>query len=747
MELGPDLIALLTRLQGLDPVVLDGLLGNPVGAAGDAPGGNPALAVPAPPIGARVVVSSPPLTILEKFGPPAADPLLPHYGTLIPPFARVYPGNEAARLSDVLSFIEEERPILVVGVIRNNIPELTPLWGPTRHLDPPYARTAIHDAHVFFCRDVVQGNLPASTTFNGDWLVTESLELLSEALFEAKVVDSPLGADFISEQVADEREDAYVAQAAVVPACLVPDLLRLPRNPLAAWRLLRARAAELGLLEVCSPLWLLLRALASPAHREESCVSLDIVDGNAHFINTRRGTLEAILPALAAGSPMPPPAHVGEAVGTASLAAAIAAATRPASQKVVTVEEKWPHSYRRLLLLVGVPGADALHDFWHDYANQKKAQRWAYVQSATSAMAESLGLESPTIVAKTVEVLDSLVFAGASEDSLNEGLTIWQFPALTPADTDSVNESLRSWEGLLTGSTSMSLADVKEVLRVGKVGAPQSWLHACAQLEHWTVVMATVLGAGHSTVAWLLSLARLARSKALVFDRQVAADPQLPLAVLARVHLTFHAFFESVQGGGPPLLPELSGLIRELRERRLVCPRLPPSMQRLVRGAPAPAVGSPAPAARGSVAAINPASVARLQIAAGRNLGNCIRTAAAAGEAIPLTDNGGRSFCLAYHYVGRCNQNCGGSPTHRVLSRSEEQRLHAWKVRWVDPPVPRDPAPPLPRSQPRPAPLPRAPAPAPGPVPWPTAPSRPATPVRERRPPSPGRDRPPSPRT
>jgi hypothetical protein len=127
----------------------------------------------------------------------------------------------------------------------------------------------------------------------------------------------------------------------------------------------------------------------------------------------------------------------------------------------------------------------------------------------------------------------------------------------------------------------MSLADVKEVLRVGKVGAPKSWLHACAQLEHWSVVMATLLGAGHEAVAWLLSLTR---SKALVYDRQAIADPKLPLAVLARIHLTFYAFFESVQGGGPALLPDLSTLIRELRERRLICPRLPPSMQGLIAG-------------------------------------------------------------------------------------------------------------------------------------------------------------------
>jgi hypothetical protein len=204
-----------------------------------------------------------------------------------------------------------------------------------------------------------------------------------------------------------------------------------------------------------------------------------------------------------------------------------------------------------------------LHKFWHDYADQKKAQHWAYVQSAAAAMANALGLETPTVVAKTIGVLDSLVLAGASEDSLSEGLTIRQFPALAPADTDSVNESLRSWEGLLTGNMAMSLSDVKEILRVGKVGAPKSWLHTCVHLEHWTVMMATLLGPSHEAVAWLLSLAHLARSKALVFDRQTASGPQLPVAVLARLHLTFHAFFESIQPGGA-LMPDLATTVREL---------------------------------------------------------------------------------------------------------------------------------------------------------------------------------------
>jgi hypothetical protein len=229
----------------------------------------------------------------------------------------------------------------------------------------------------------------------------------------------------------------------------------------------------------------------------------------------------------------------------------------------------------------------------------------------------------------------------------------------------------------------MFLADVKEILRVGKVGAPKSWLHACAQLEHWRVVMALLLGAGHDAVAWLLSLARLARTKALVFDRQARADPQLPLAVLARIHLTFHAFFESVQGGGRPFA-DLSTIVRELRQRRLVCPWLPPAMHRLLGLASAPSTlltPSGASSNRGSGVYDHAAPIPRLQIGLGRNPGSCICTAAAAGDPLPLTDDGRRNFCLAYHYVSRCNLNCGGKAAHRPLSRGEEQHLHAWKVK------------------------------------------------------------------
>jgi hypothetical protein len=452
-------------------------------------------------------VPAPPRTILEKFRTTATDPLLPHYGFYLPPFELVFPGSEEECFADLLSLSEAEHPMFVVGVMRDNIPELVPLWGAAQHLDPPHARTAVHGVQTCFCRDVVLGNLPAFTRFECGWLVTKSLELLHEDVFEVKIATSPVGASSVPELIDDQHEDCYVAQAAILPSCLVPDLLRSAPHPLAAWRLLRARATELGLTGQCAGLWRLLRALSSPEHREESCVTLGLLNGDAHFVGTRRGVLEATLPALSSAPTSSAPLLVAGPSGTSTLAAAIAAATRPAILKVTMVEEKWPHSYRRLLLLAKVPNVDALHLFWYNYAGQKKAQRLGLRSIGSLGYGGQPGPGIPHHCGQDDRRARFFGSGWASEDSLNEGLMIWQFPALAPADTDSENERLRSWEGLLTGNTAMSLADVKKILLVGKVGAPKSWLHACEQLEHWTAVMVLLLGAGHDAVTWLLSLA------------------------------------------------------------------------------------------------------------------------------------------------------------------------------------------------------------------------------------------------
>jgi hypothetical protein len=80
-----------------------------------------------------------------------------------------------------------------------------------------------------------------------------------------------VGTATIPELDADEREDLYVSQAAVLPSCLVPDLLQLSRNPMANWRLLWVWASKLGSWSTalaygaCFAPWLLPCTSRSPA--------------------------------------------------------------------------------------------------------------------------------------------------------------------------------------------------------------------------------------------------------------------------------------------------------------------------------------------------------------------------------------------------------------------------------------------------------------------------------------------------
>jgi hypothetical protein len=81
---------------------------------------------------------------------------------------------------------------------------------------------------VLFCHDGIQGNLLALACFDCDWLVTENLELLKEDLFMAKLASIPAGANSVLKVITNDMENLYVAQAVLLPSCLVPDLLRLP---------------------------------------------------------------------------------------------------------------------------------------------------------------------------------------------------------------------------------------------------------------------------------------------------------------------------------------------------------------------------------------------------------------------------------------------------------------------------------------------------------------------------------------
>jgi hypothetical protein len=99
MELGPDLIALLTHLRDLDPVTFNRLLQDTSGAQARDPV-SPLAPVTAVGLAGpcNVVSMLPPCSLVENFKALGADLLLPHYATFLT-HVRMFLGSNLPRSS------------------------------------------------------------------------------------------------------------------------------------------------------------------------------------------------------------------------------------------------------------------------------------------------------------------------------------------------------------------------------------------------------------------------------------------------------------------------------------------------------------------------------------------------------------------------------------------------------------------------------------------------------------------------
>jgi hypothetical protein len=147
------------------------------------------------------------------------------------------------------------------GVVCNNVPKLTPLWGPASIWNP-HTTVLLHTKLV--CSFVKTwlfkafSRLPLALTATGlspkIWSFSRRISLWENWL------------PALPEPVWCPRLPAMTWRTCI-----------LSRDPVAAWCLLWVRAAELGLVDQCTSLWHLLCALASVMHREDSCVALELV--------------------------------------------------------------------------------------------------------------------------------------------------------------------------------------------------------------------------------------------------------------------------------------------------------------------------------------------------------------------------------------------------------------------------------------------------------------------------------------
>ena len=665
-----------------------------------------------------------PATLVERLADPAADPVREHYVDVLAPFARVAAAQTAEALADLVEIEVGERPAVLVCT-NEDPPVLRVLWGLTRHSDPASARTPEHREVHGFVRDSVDRALPLSARIQRGWFATRSRPVPTQAAYtEAVTAQGDAAMHVVAAVTRWSTAPERVAKAVVLPACLVPAVLGKDYSPVQAWEPLRARAAECGIAEACPMLWAYLRHVAVAGTCAERIERPAATDGAANFVRQRTQALRALLPLPPSRRPRSTPT-ASPWSETTTLRDAVQDTTRPPE---MTPERRWPHLCGRLVRLTGAPGVFALPPFWEQYAQQPQAQRCAFLQAACDDVAQQLQLRSPRIAPAHTDCLDRLSFAGANRDSFTSGLAIWSVPALTPADTDSLTQTLRAWEAVLTGGAATPLADLKTMLKAVKVAAPSSWMHGLVQVEHWTVLVATITTPTHNAVEWLQHLCAEMRDNALEHDRVMQGDnPRLPLHVLRRIQLEFDAFFRSVKGRGTVYYPDLKALLQELRVGALQAPPLPAALLQVINYSPEggtrgggirggggsgggggspPGTGSPAargaspgggggggtPGGRspgtGQFAVHNPQTHQDLLLPPGCQLRACVRRCWSAQQALP-TANDGQTFCLAFHLCGRCNSNCFNRATHREehqgrLLGPEKRRLLTWRQTWVE---------------------------------------------------------------
>jgi hypothetical protein len=124
-----------------------------------------------------------PCSLVRNFKALGVDILLPHYPTFLPPYERVFLGGEEAQLAEILTLAKAERPITLVGIMRNN----SPRWGLCGNLHGIWTQPMI--AHGPMRRPLCFAKMWCMGLLDCDWLLTRALELIMEDAFAAHLVD------------------------------------------------------------------------------------------------------------------------------------------------------------------------------------------------------------------------------------------------------------------------------------------------------------------------------------------------------------------------------------------------------------------------------------------------------------------------------------------------------------------------------------------------------------------------------
>jgi hypothetical protein len=362
---------------------------------------------------------------------------------------------------------------------------------------------------------------------------------------------------------------------------------------------------------------------------------------------------------------------------------------------------KTPESYygQGVVILCRVTYATTvqqLPEVYHDVAKSPKRMERQAVDERLRAVADSLGLLDyvPAATAALSKKIAGCDFSHFDSQDLEAGIHPFCTTYRSPQSRTKLHQALQVYDDLREG-TGASLLDFQVLRESEKVGMPYLMTEVTYCFKSFRVLIHTILGSLHPlSQAWDQFVSLWVGREARLSEN--LGMHQFPL-VLRWLQIRFSNWFTDQHREPVHIsIPDFNILITKILYDEAWEPTLPSKYQAFVPalggspapipspkkpGVPAPAPYQPAPAAGGgrgarvsnntTDASYTPFRQLSLPLAVVRD------KAKEAGKPVPKNGNN-TEFCLSYHVLGFCWENCGRAEDHRVHKDTERTTLINW---------------------------------------------------------------------
>jgi hypothetical protein len=655
-------------------------------------------------------------TYFERYNDEALDPFLGDYGDLMAAF-RASVGRESAtratQLYEQVFTTSEVQPHVYLMLTQNDGGEsiISVLHRPYRHVAPMGSRVAKLD--VAFLGDR-RGLLPPTLVYFPEEGFAHTGNL---RVPKPETLDQAFADDLALETVGPyDDEDAGTETVATRPIMYLPPkyapiaLANPTLTPRKAWEsiggLIRTGDDATVQTQAMQPLldWL-----------QAACTQPDVASGDHHLISEAPSYPHPPVPSLDRAvearlkSDLPGiiPDSGSQTGTTAAINHMTSEMLRVNQDRVLRDQQattKTPEGYygQGVVILCRITYASTIQqlpDIYHDVSSSPKRMERQAVDERLRAVADTLGLLDyvPAATASLTKKIAGCDFSHFDIQDLEAGIHPFCTTYRSPQSRTKLQQALSVYDDLREG-TGASLLDFQVLRDAEKVGIPYLMTEVTYCFKSFRILLHTLLGPLHPFVqAWDLFV-----SMWIGREARLSENLQMHQFVLVLRWLQIRCSTWFTDQHREPIriaVPDFTALITKILYEESWEPTLPARYQAIVPGparspAPAPAARPPrAPAPRAPAPAPGPAlggggrglRVPNPQVGAdyscfrGENIALAVvrDKAREAGKPVPLNANN-TEFCLSYHVLGFCWENCGRKEDHRDHSTTERGTLSNW---------------------------------------------------------------------